>query len=158
MDKDNYLDSIRSAWLGEKFGQTFFSSLASQEQDESLAEKLRTLARLEIAVGNKMAALLESHGESPVTDTIIEVDEEILSQYTTVSHFESMSKMKTTIESALSRFDQLLAIAPDTDVHSVQFLVDHERALLSFVDKEIIGDGQNSLTEVKMLLGEDSLP
>ena len=156
MERDSYLDGIRSAWLPERFGEVFFTKLAERTQDKSTQSKWQTLAKLENVTGRMMAALLEAHGEAATTDEAIEVGEEILNQYTSTSHLDSMMKMKEVVEKAIIRFDQLLAVAPDADVPSVQFLVHHEQALATFVDREITGDQAHSLETVEKLLEQAS--
>ena len=116
--------------------------------------KWQTLAKLEHVTGNRMAALLEAHGEKAATDDAIEVGEEILSRYADATHLDAMATMKDVVERAISRFDQLLALAPDDDVPAVQFLVDHELALLTFVERELAGDGARSLEAAEALLAQ----
>ncbi len=154
MERDSYLDGIRSAWLGELFGEVFFNAMADRTQDEAMRTKWQTLAQLEHVTGNRMAALLESHGESAVVQDPVEVSEEVMTRYTNATHLDSMLNMKDVVEKAIIHFDQLLAVAPDEDVPAVRFLVDHEQALLSFVDCEIAGDGAHALDAAKGLLQE----
>ncbi len=154
MERDSYLEGIRSAWLGERFGEVFFDALAERTEDESLRNKWQTLARLEHVTGMKMAALLESHGEEAVTHDSVEVGEEILSQYTSAPHLDAMMGMKDVVEKAIVRFDQLLAVAPESDVPAVQFLVAHEQALLDFVEHEIAGNGDHALDATEALLSQ----
>ncbi len=103
-----------------------------------------------------MEAVLEAYGEAAATDDSIEVSEEIFSQYTSATHLDSMLRMKDVVEKAIIRFDQLLAVAPESDVPSVQFLVHHEQALLTFVDREIAGDHAHALEHVEKLLEQTS--
>jgi len=156
MERDNYMDGIRSAWLGEQLGEAFFKALAGRTEDESMRSTWQTLAKLENVTGKRMAGVLEAHGEAAVTDEIIEVGDEILSQYVDASHLDSMIRMKDVVEKAIIRFDQLLAVAPEPDVPSVQFLVRHEQALLTFVDREIAGSHAHALEDVEKLLEEIS--
>ncbi len=153
MEKDSYLEGIKSAWLGEQMGEAFFSGMAERTSDESLRSAWQTLARLEHVTGNRMAELLETYGEAPSGDGTYGVGEEILSQYLDTPHMESMARMKDVVEKAIVRFDQLLAVAPEADVPAVQFLVQHEEALLSFVEKEIAGDREHSLEAAEKLIG-----
>ncbi len=154
MEHDNYLDGIRSAWLGELFGQAFFKAMANASDDERMQVTWKTLAKLEYVTGNRMATLLESNGEKAATDQIIDISDELLRQYTDVSHFESMTRMQDVIEKAIIRFDQLLAVAPENDVNAVRFLVEHELALQTFVEREIAGHTENSLEEVIRFLDD----
>jgi hypothetical protein len=152
MERDSYLDGIRSAWLGEQFGEVFFKALADRTEDESMRSTWHTLANLESVTGKRMLEVLAAYGENTPTDQIIEIGDEVLSQYTGVSHHESMLHMKDVVEKAIIRFDQLLAVAPESDVPAVQFLVHHEMALLTFVEREIAGDHAHALDDVEKLL------
>jgi hypothetical protein len=152
MERDSYIDGIRSAWLGEQFGEVFFNGLADRTEDESMRSTWQTLAKLENVTGKKMAAVLEVYGEAAATGDRIEVSDEIFSQYTSAVHLDSMLRMKDVVEKAIIRFDQLLAVAPEADVPSVRFLVQHEQALLTFVDREIDGNHADALQDVEKLL------
>lgn len=152
MERDSYLEGIRSAWLGELFGEVFFKAMAARAEDDAMRTKWQTLAQLEHVTGKRMAALLESHGEQAVTHDAIEVGEDVLSRYTGGSHADSMQHMREVVEKAIIHFDQLLAVAPESDVPAVQFLVAHEQALLSFVEREIAGDAEDALDATLKLL------
>jgi len=156
MERDSYLDGIRSAWIGEQFGEVFFCAMAERTDDESMRATWRSLAKLENVTGKRMAAVLEAYGEPAVAHERIEVGDEVLSQYTNASHVDAMMRMKDVVEKAIIRFDQLLAVAPEADVPAVQFLVHHEQALLSFVDREIAGDHARALEDVEKLLEQSS--
>ncbi len=152
MERDSYIEGIRSAWLGEQFGEVFFKAMADRAEDESMRAAWQTLAKLENVTGKTMAAVLEAHGETAVADEAIEIGNEVLDEYSGASHHDSMMRMKDVVEKAIIRFDQLLAVAPEPDVPSVQFLVHHEQALLTFVDREIAGDHAHALEGVEKLL------
>ena len=152
MERDSYIEGIRSAWLGEEFGEVFFNGLADRTEDESMRSAWLTLAKLENVTGKKVAAVLKAYGEGVTTDDRIEVGEEIFSRYTSAPHLDSMLRMKDVVEKAIVRFDQLLAVAPDSDVPAVQFLVQHKQALLMFVNREISGDHATALQYVEKLL------
>ncbi len=153
MDKDNYIEGIRSAWLGEQFGRAFFLEMKKATDDAAWQDKWQTLAQLEEMTGQRMADLLASHGESATTDIPVEVSPEIMEQYIGVPMQDVMTQFKVRVEQALLRFDHLLAVAPDEDIPAVQFLVDHELALLDFVDAELTGRQGESLDHVNRLLG-----
>ena len=151
MERDSYLEGIHSAWLGEQFGEVFFAALAERTDDAAMRSKWQRLAQLENVTGKRMAAVLESYGQSPTAGDI-EVGDDVLSRYTDVSHHDAMLGMKDIVDRAIIHFDQLLAVAPDEDVPAVQFLVQHEQALQTFVEREISGDAANSLEDVDRLL------
>ena len=101
-----------------------------------------------------MATLLAAYGEEAYTDDAIEVADDVLGRYTSTSHVNSMQRMKDVVEQAIVRFDQLLAVAPETDVEAVQFLVNHEVALLSFVEHELDGDPAHALDQANTLIAQ----
>ena len=152
MERDSYIEGIRSAWLGERLGEVFFRAMANRTDDQSMQTAWRTLAQLENVTGKRMAAVLETYGETVTADGTIEVGDDIIQQYTGVPHLDAMKHMKDVVEQALVRFDQLLAVAPESDVPQVRFLVQHEQALLTFVEREIAGDRANALADVEQLL------
>ena len=153
MERDSYLDGIHSAWLGEQFGEVFFSALADRALDDTMRDKWQRLAQLENVTGKRMAGILEAYGQAPTAGDI-EVGDDILSRYTNVSHHDAMLGMRDVVEKAIIHFDQLLAVAPEQDVPQVQFLVQHEQALLTFVERELAGDGGNALEAVDALLAD----
>ncbi|MEQ8692736.1 MAG: hypothetical protein RIC89_18115 [Pseudomonadales bacterium] len=152
MDRDDYIEGIHGAWLGERFGESFFTALAEKTPDSAMRPKWQRLAQLENVTGRKMAALLEAHGESATTSESTTVGDEVVGRYLDGSHLDAMLKLKEVIEKAIIRFDQLLALAPDEDVPAVQFLVQHEQALLTFVEREIAGDADHALDDIDQLL------
>ncbi len=152
MDRDNYIEGIRSAWLGEQFGEIFFNKLAAHTNDDDLKLKWQRLAQLEHVTGNKMADLLATHDEPATTNEVIDVDDTVLAPYRDGTHQASMQHMKEVLEKAIVRFDQLLAVAPEEDIPAVQFLVQHELALLDFVECELSEAPDRSLQEVNRLL------
>ncbi len=152
MERDDYVDGIRSAWLGEQFGEVFFTQMAAQATDANLKSKWQRLANLEQVTGSKMADVLSAHGAATTIERAVEVDDSVMDRYTEASHQDAMLRMKSVVEKAVVHFDQLLAVAPDDDVPAVQFLVQHELALLSFVERELEGDTVHSLDAVEDLL------
>lgn len=149
---DDYLEGVHSAWLGEKMGHQFFSAMADAATTELETGQWRTLARLESVTGSKMAAVMEFWGTTPNEAEVVDISPEILDSFRAMSHADAMTRMKSTVEEALTHFDQLLAIAPDNDVEAIRFLVDHERALLSFVECELAGEHEKSLDAALALL------
>lgn len=148
---DNYIAGIHAAWLGEQLGFAAFSARANAESDDNFAEMWRTLAQLEFVTGERMAKVLRSHGEHINDDTRVDQESEAFQSYLSLSHAEVIVYMKDRVASALDRFEELLTIAPKQDLADIQFLVDHELALITFVEKEANGE-PDSLSHVRRLL------
>ena len=148
---DDYIAGIHSAWLGERLGHAAFMARAEAEHDDSRAEQWQVLARLEEATGDRMINILKSHGEQVDDEPIVDLESEAFQAYLALPHDDVMSYMRDRVISALSRFEHLLAMAPEADLVNVQFLVDHELALLDYVDAELAGGG-DSLKSVRAML------
>lgn len=148
---DNYIAGIHAAWLGEQLGLAAFNARANAETDDNSAQMWRTLAQLESATGARMAKVLRSHGEDIDNDTPIDQEGEAFQSYLTLSHADVIAYMRARVARAMDRFEELLAIAPKQDLADVQFLVDHELALITFVEREAAGE-PDSLSDVHRLL------
>lgn len=148
---DNYIAGIRSAWLGECLGFAAFTARAEAEQEEVLADKWRILAQLEEVTGQHMASVLKAHGETVDNEPNIDEESEAFQTYLSLPHGEVVSYMRDRVLGALERFEHLLAIAPTSDLEHLHFLIDHELALLTFVDRESSGRG-DSLSDARKLL------
>ena len=148
---DDYVAGVRGAWLGERLGLAAFKAHAEAEQDELLAEKWRLLAQLEQVTGERMAKVLRVHGEPVDEEPVIDRESEAFQIYLSLSHVEVMDYMRERVLGALERFEHLLAATPEADPEDIQFLVDHELALLTFIDMETGGDA-DSLGDVLELL------
>lgn len=136
---DGYLDGVHAAWVGEIQGELFFNTLAKTEVGAQ-REKWETLAQLERVTGERMAALLRARD---VTPTAPETSGELLAaaqEYARMPFADAVSSMRPILLNAIGRFEALLAQAPPAERATMQFLLDHERALLSFVDREAAGD------------------
>ena len=148
---DDYIAGIRGAWLGEQLGFAVFMARAEAEQDAALAAKWRSLAELEQVTGEHMASVLKAHGEMPGEAPLVDWENEAFQTYLSLPHRDVMNYMRGRVISALEDFESLLAAAPEADQESVRFLVDHELALLTFIDQEASG-GEDSLAGVQELL------
>jgi len=148
---DDYIAGVHSAWLGEHLGFAAFNARADAEQDEFLSEKWRTLAQLEQVTGERMAKVLRAHGEQIDDEPFIDLESEAFQTYLSLSHTDVMGYMRDRVVAALERFEHMLATAPEYDLEDIQFLVDHELALLTFVDREIAG-ADDSLADVEKMI------
>lgn len=148
---DDYIAGVHSAWLGERLGFAAFSARADAESDAARAEKWRVLAQLEQMTGERMVEVLRAHGEQVDDEPFIDLESEAFQTYMSLSHADVMGYMRERVVNALERFEHMLASAPDCDLEDIQFLVNHELALLTFVDKEALGE-TDSLVEVQQLL------
>lgn len=147
----SYADGLYDAWVGELQGEAFFEQVAQTAGTEERA-KWETLAELERVTGRRMAGLLKARNMSL---TAPEESGELVAAartYAAMPFAEAVSAMRPILDAAIERFEALLAQAPAAERETVQFLVDHEQAILSFVELEEAGQGAASLDAARTLI------
>ena len=151
LSKDDYERSVHAAWVGELQGKAFFDALARAASGEE-REKWQTLAELERVTGERLATLLRARN---VDLSPPEGAGELLAaaeRYAEQSFADAVSTMRPVLIAAIERFESLFSQAPEAERETMQFLVDHERALLRFVDLEVSGEGDRSLAATRALI------
>ncbi|MDE0364272.1 MAG: hypothetical protein OXP09_01710 [Gammaproteobacteria bacterium] len=140
-----YEASVRAAWAGEIYGEALFSELAHLAGDTALASKWKTLAMLERVTGEQLAPLVSRYGfdTEPPTE---EAERGLVTarEFAEMPHAEFMALIEPYLEDVISRFEALRDAAPAEDRTTMQFLVDHEVALLRFVQLERSGADKDS--------------
>ena len=150
----SYEEGIYQAWVGELQGEMFFERRAQAVADEHRDEqrKWKELAELERVTGRRMAALLEA---KEVELSAPEPSAQLLAfveNFAQMPHADVVATLRPILVAAIDRFEALLAQAPEGDRQAVQFLVDHERALLRFVELEEAGRPDASLDAARALI------
>ena len=155
---DSYEEGIFQAWIGELQGEMFFDAMAQSTVgvDRGRREKWETLAELERVTGRRMAKLLEAKGIEPAAPAPSGQLLDALAAYTKMPFAEAVSAMRPILLPAIDRFEALLTQAPAADRQAVQFLVDHERAILSFVELEEAGETDASLDAARALIHQSA--
>lgn len=147
-----YKDGIYRAWVGELQGEMFFARMAQGAHGSEQREKWQTLAELERVTGRRMAALLEAHNVERAAPEPPGQLLEALATYAKMPYAEAVAALRAVVVPAIGQFEQLLAQAPAADREPLQFLVDHEQAILSFVEREAAGDKDAALDAARRLM------
>ena len=148
-----YEAGVRAAWAGEMYGEALFSELANLAGGTALASKWKTLAKLERVTGEQLAALVSRYGfdtEPPGEE--VERGLATARKFAEMPHDEFMALIEPYLEDVISRFEALCDAAPAEDRTTMQFLVDHEVALLRFVQLERSGANQDSTRVARALI------
>ena len=158
---DSYEEGIFQAWIGELQGEMFFDAMAQStvgvdREQRSRREKWETLAELERVTGRRMAKLLEAKDIELAAPAPSGQLLDALAAYTKMPFAEAVSAMRPILLPAIDRFEALLTQAPAADRQAVQFLVDHERAILSFVELEEAGETDASLDAARALIHQSA--
>ena len=158
---DSYEEGIFQAWIGELQGEMFFDAMAQStvgvdREQRGQREKWETLAELERVTGRRMAKLLETKDIELAAPAPSGQLLDALAAYTKMPFAEAVSAMRPILLPAIDRFEALLTQAPAADRQAVQFLVDHERAILSFVELEEAGQTEASLDAASALIRQSA--
>ena len=151
LDEGSYEQGVHAAWVGELQGEAFFNALAQTASGEA-QQKWQTLARLEQVTGARLATVLRARN---VDLSPPEAPGELLAaakRYAALPFADAVSAMRPILVAAIDRFEALLSQAPDAERETMRFLVDHEQAILSFVDMEASGQGDRSLAPTRALI------
>lgn len=148
-----YEASVRAAWAGEIYGEALFSELAHLAGGTALAPKWKTLAELEHVTGEQLAPLVSRYGfdTEPPTE---EVERGLATarEFAEMPHADFMALIEPHLEDVIFRFEALRDAAPANDRTTMQMLVDHEVALLRFVQLEGCGADQDSTRDARALI------
>ena len=148
-----YQASVQAAWAGEVYGEALFSELARLVPDTALEPRWKLLAELEQVTGRQLAPLVHRYGFD--TDPPVEQMERGVAnarEFAQMPHADFMALIEPYLEEVVSRYEALRDAAPAGDKAAMQFLVDHEVALLRFVQLERRGADQDSTRDARLLI------
>ena len=152
-----YIRGVYEAWKGEVFGESFFTELAELDKKRAMKPKWRTLAELERVTGGALLPLVHRYGLPlrPPEESITQGEQEAR-RFSTLPHEEFMAYLEPYLEEAVANYQRLRDDAPSEDATAMRFLVEHEEALLRFVQIERGATGEDSLQEVKDVIARAS--
>ncbi len=147
-----YIDKVIDAWVGELGGEAFFNTVADNTEDEIHKKAWLRLAQLEKTTGARLFELLESKGVEFSAPDDLDPQREFGVTFAKMGLAEAAEGMRTVVEDAVRAYETLLERAPDEDKEVIQFLVDHEVALLHFVNEVSRGSPETALDKADALL------
>ena len=151
MDRQSYADAIRRAYEGEIVGERLYRALAMQCSDADQRSKLSAISAIEAATHERLKHIAERL-QIDLSQTAIQCTvERRLAQLRLLSWGEFIQKAVLEWPPYLARFEVLRQAAASGDEESLQFLEDHERALVQFVNLEHSGS-ENSLSALSTFL------
>lgn len=145
-------DALYEAYQGEVLGQAFFETLAESAPNPTARQKWQTLARLEAATKDRLRPCVVGMGRAPTPDpNRIEQGEAAAASYEGMDWETQVRSMQPVLVRAIASFEESEQRAGDAYREVAAALTAHERALLTFTERELAGE-PDSLAEVEALL------
>ena len=153
MSDDAYVDYLESCYQGEIFGEAFMAAMAAERNDAAEVRKLRTLEQLEHETKELLARALRDAGRAAdAHPDQVEQGRAIGGQLGRSDWKELMAAMRPELVRFVGEYREAEALAPAGQEGLVRHITAHEQALLDFVDAELAGAPEDSLTSVAKLL------
>jgi hypothetical protein len=156
---DGYAQGVLKAYQGEVAGEALYRAAAEAASEPDRSYKFRALEQLELETKEKLRVVLERLGGSTEeTAELREVGERIAASLFAGPDWRAdMRRYASVIEPYVREFEQLEAEAPANDADVMAYLVAHERAQVTFAEREADGDATTSIEPVLALLTNPSV-
>ena len=143
-----YPNCIRRLYESEVNGEAIFSALLKAAKSERDRYHLATLLQLETETKAWLQPFLFKHGVEFSRPDIKPFIDQALGLYGENGWQGLMLAAKQVATSALADFEAIAATDPEEDQAYLGGMVRHERAILNWIDGEIRGAGDQSLSGV----------
>ncbi len=144
---------LSDAYQGEVLGEAFFALLAEREPEPEPAAKWRLLERLERHVKGRLRAELARRGiDTDESRVKIEEGRAAATGLGALPWTQRVEAFANAVRGFVAEFETSAAAAPDDLKEVADFVLEHERALLSFAERETAGQGATSCDAVTTFL------
>ena len=141
-----YPDSIRELYESEIFGEAWALALIKVAKNDRDRSHFDTLLQLETETKARLRPLLYKYNMTLLEDMdLSEVDDAVADYQNATSFAEFATVTKPTVEAFLVRFQQIDSVAPPEDKAVTQSMIQHETAILTWLDLESAGPNEASL-------------
>ena len=149
MNRTDYLNAVAEFFYqGEVLGEAFFATYVALEQDPVRRYKWGTLMQLETETKALLRPFMVRLGlgvaQADMTARITPYAE----GYNTKSWHQHMEEIADITGFFLEKFRAIEAAAPEDEVATARYMVEHETALHRFARLEMMGDSTGSLADV----------
>ena len=142
MDRNAYLAGVAALYAAEVLGEGLASRWLERASDPDQKYRLGLFLQLESEAKVRLRPLLARHGLSLVEDESQRAaGAAVADRFAALPWKDAMATLAELALPYVHRFQALLAAAPPEDVPLVQFMVDHERSVVSIAGREAAGEG-----------------
>jgi hypothetical protein len=150
-----YHDGIRAAYQGELAGERLYRELANRFPSDDRHAKFRAIADVEWLTHSRLKPIAERLGVGSGETDWLPTVERRAAELGSLSWREFIDKALRDWPPYIERFAALKPLAPPGDEASIQFLIDHEVALVEFARLEQATPGaEDSLRVLQTFLGK----
>ncbi len=156
MESLSYVEKIRSAYEGELLGEMTYRRFAGLCNDADNRIKLQAVADLEGRTHRELEPIAIRLGIQPATQRLSERAQERALALAQLSWPAFIQKARKDWPPYITRFEMLAECAEPGDEDRLQFLVDHEKALVEFIGLQAAGaDTDTSLRPIRSCLSRN---
>ncbi len=132
-----YLETLLLYYEEEIVGEAYFYGLADRLIEADQKKKMVLMGDVERHAANAVRPLLNKYGLTPRTDKVLHALGQEQAASGSGNWAESLDEMRKTFPGYVDDFLNLEAMALKMDLTLLQFLTEHERAAIEFLDKEL---------------------
>jgi len=151
-----YHNGIQQAYLGEIIGERLYRSLANRASQAEVS-KLNAIADVERLTHERLRPIADRLGIQADEAELNEVVMHRTTELSALTWAGFVDQAVTRWPPYIARFEALKSMAPRIDVPAIQYLVQHEIALVQFVrlEKEALGSMSSLLILQSFLIQRD---
>jgi hypothetical protein len=144
MGSTAYRDGIMAAYQGELIGESLYRELANRSMVDDQKAKLHAIADVERHTHCRLKPIAERLGIDVSEAAWMRVVERRVRELESLTWPDFIDKALRDWPPYIARFEALKQLAPAGDADSIQWLVDHESALVAFARTEHDAMGSNA--------------
>lgn len=148
MNKIVYPQCIQEFYQGEVFGVAVFLALRNVAKTNRDKHQFMTLLQLESETKARLRPFLSKYK----LDTVEQIDQAeidgIVSLYQQNSWHDFVSALQKMVVPFITRYKEIERSGPDEDKSILHFMVEHEIAILNWLNMEISGENEDSLKPI----------
>jgi hypothetical protein len=145
MSTNNYPDCVRELYESEIFGEAIALALVKVARSERDAYHLGTLLQLETETKARLRPFLSKHGISLDEDMEISGIEDMVTAYENTTWQAFVGGLIPVVETFLDRFREIMELGREEDQEMLDSMVQHEAAILKWLQDEQAGPSASSL-------------
>jgi hypothetical protein len=144
---DGYPECVLDLYRSEVFGERISLAMLPWAKSADERYKLATVAQLETETKARLRPFLMKHGLPVDEEDVSAQVAELLPLLTAGSWRDFMTGMREDLLRFVARFEEIERLGPPEDREVLHSMVVHERALISFTERELAGQA-DSLADV----------